>query len=125
MNFFEGSARVPLLLHAPGRWAPRAVAQPTSLLDVLPTLVELAGGSVAEIPTPLDGRSLLPLAEGNEAGARIVWASMSLRARLPRWSCCAAGLQIHPFGIRPAATVPSGERSAELTNRARTRPAQN
>ena len=43
MSFFEGSARVPLMIAAPGRFAPRSVSEPTSLLDVLPTLVELAG----------------------------------------------------------------------------------
>jgi choline-sulfatase len=74
MNFFEGSARVPLLIHAPGRFAPRSVSEPTSLLDVLPTLVELAGGSPEKIPTPLDGRSLLPLAEGARTLPRRVLA---------------------------------------------------
>lgn len=64
MNFFEGSARVPLMISAPGRWEPRGVAEPTSLLDLLPTLVELAGGSVADIPVPLDGRTLTRLAAG-------------------------------------------------------------
>ena len=72
MNFFEGSARVPLMIAAPGIGS-RSVAEPTSLLDVLPTLVELAGGSVADIPTPLDGKSLVPLASGaDEVGRRVV-----------------------------------------------------
>jgi choline-sulfatase len=73
MNFFEGSARVPLMIHAPGRFGSRSVSEPTSLLDVLPTLVELAGGSVAEIPTPLDGQSLVSLASGQaEPGRGVV-----------------------------------------------------
>jgi choline-sulfatase len=70
MNFFEGSARVPLLIAAPGRFTPRSVSEPTSLLDVLPTLVELAGGS----PTPLDGVSLVPAAAGNASPERRVVA---------------------------------------------------
>jgi choline-sulfatase len=74
MNFFEGSARVPLLIHAPRRFAPRSVSEPTSLLDVLPTLVELAGGSPEKIATPLDGRSVLPLAEGAQTSSRTVLA---------------------------------------------------
>jgi choline-sulfatase len=37
-------------------------------------LVDLAGGSVAEIPTPLDGRSLVPLASGRTETARRVVA---------------------------------------------------
>ncbi len=72
MNFFEGSARVPLMMAAPGIGS-RSVTDPTSLLDVLPTLVELTGGSIADIPTPLDGKSLLPIASGAiEAGRRVV-----------------------------------------------------
>jgi choline-sulfatase len=73
MSFFEGGARVPLLIAAPG-WKPRGVAEPTSLLDVLPTVVELAGGSVAEIATPLDGQSLVPLASGAAISGRRVLA---------------------------------------------------
>ena len=72
MNFFEGSARVPLLISAPGRFGSRSVAAPTSLLDVLPTLVDLAGGVVDEIPTPLDGMSLVPLAEGGSADRMVL-----------------------------------------------------
>ncbi len=72
MNFFEGSARVPLMMAGPGFEA-RSVAEPTSLLDVLPTLVELAGGSLAEIPTPLDGLSLVSRASGaGGSGHRVV-----------------------------------------------------
>src|SRR5918997_173664 len=72
MNFFEGSARVPLMIHAPGMWSGRSIAEPTSLLDLLPTLVELAGGSGAQNPIPLDGASLVPLASGAaEPGRRI------------------------------------------------------
>ncbi len=73
MSFFEGSARVPLLIAAPG-WEPRSVSEPTSLLDVLPTLVELAGGSVAESAASLDGQSLVPLASGTSDAARRVVA---------------------------------------------------
>ena len=49
MNFFEPSARVPLHDRRARRFgAGRSISEPTSLLDVLPTLVELAGGAVAE-----------------------------------------------------------------------------
>ncbi len=82
MNFFEGSARVPLLLRAPGRWAGRSISEPTSLLDVLPTLVELAGGVPAEIPTPLDGQSLVPLASGTAEPGRGVVAEYAAEASI-------------------------------------------
>jgi choline-sulfatase len=64
MSFREHPARVPLIVHAPGRYSPRRVRQPVSLLDVAPTLADLARpGSSAEVPRPVDGRSLLPLVE--------------------------------------------------------------
>jgi choline-sulfatase len=41
MSFFEPSARVPLIVSAPGVVAPGRRAEPVSLLDLAPTLVEL------------------------------------------------------------------------------------
>ena len=65
MNFFEHSTRVPMILHAPRRWRPRRVAQNVSLLDLLPTFCELAnGGKRTAYAEPVDGRSLLGLADG-------------------------------------------------------------
>ena len=66
MSFFESSARIPLLVHAPGRFAPGRVSQNVSLVDMLPTLTELAGG-VTDYVSPLEGRSLLPLLEDGAA----------------------------------------------------------
>ena len=57
MNFFEGSARVPLMIAAPGM-APGRVDQPVSTIDVLPTLCDLAGLPMDEIAPWTDGRSL-------------------------------------------------------------------
>ncbi len=59
MHWFEMAARVPMLVHAPQRFAPRRVKASVSTMDLLPTLVELAGGSL-DPQLPLDGRSLLP-----------------------------------------------------------------
>jgi choline-sulfatase len=67
MTFFEGSARVPLLFHAPKRFAPRRVSQPVSLVDLLPTLVELANdGQPPPFADHVDGHSLLPWLNGDE-----------------------------------------------------------
>jgi choline-sulfatase len=71
MNFFEWSARVPLIFHAPGRFAPRRVAAHVSLVDLLPTLVELALAQDDDGPGPdpipaVDGQSLVPLLQGDE-----------------------------------------------------------
>ncbi|MDN6855306.1 choline-sulfatase [Pseudomonas sp. CAN2814] len=63
MHWFEMAARVPLLVHAPKRFAAHRVSQSVSTVDLLPTLVELAGGQV-EPGVDLDGRSLLPHLQG-------------------------------------------------------------
>ena len=66
MSFFEGAARVPLIVSAPQRFEPRRVAQSVSLIDILPTLVELAhDGAAPAYAAPLDGRSLLPHLAGS------------------------------------------------------------
>lgn len=70
MNFFEGSARIPLVVHAPGRFAPARVSAPVSLVDVVPTIAELVGGDLPD--EALAGRSLVPLCEGTPAAERSV-----------------------------------------------------
>ena len=60
MSFFEGACRVPLVVTAPGLAQPGRVAASVSMVDVLPTLVELAGGDAALLASPIDGRSLVP-----------------------------------------------------------------
>ncbi|SMO97835.1 choline-sulfatase [Paracoccus laeviglucosivorans] len=62
MNFFEGSARVPLMISAPGM-AAGVVETPVSTIDVVPTICDLAGISMEEIMPWTDGRSLAKGAE--------------------------------------------------------------
>jgi len=58
-SFYEWSARVPLVLRSPdGRDAGRRVAAPVSLLDLMPTLLDLAGVPEGE-RLPHDGTSLV------------------------------------------------------------------
>lgn len=64
MSFFEGASRVPLVVSAPGRYAPRRVAASVSLMDILPTLVDMAGGDPDSLDGAIDGRSLTPHLEG-------------------------------------------------------------
>ena len=66
MNFYEGSARVPLMIAAPGL-EPRSVTDPVSTIDVCPTLCDLAGVSMGEVLPWTTGESLVPVARG---GAR-------------------------------------------------------
>jgi choline-sulfatase len=55
MSFFDPSARIPLIVRAPGRFRRGRVAEPVSLLDLAPTLLELCE---LEQPSGMDGRSL-------------------------------------------------------------------
>src|SRR5262249_51918273 len=60
MSFFEWAERVPLVLCAPGRFAPRREARNVSLVDLLPTILDLAGeDAVPRLVGRLDGRSLV------------------------------------------------------------------
>jgi choline-sulfatase len=69
MSFYEWSARVPLVVHAPARFGARRVGRNVSLVDLYPTLVELAGGGRDPVlPGPLSGNSLVPLMTGQEEG---------------------------------------------------------
>jgi choline-sulfatase len=71
MSFFEPSVRVPLIVHAPSRFEPRRVGEHVSLVDVLPTLVELAAGEGAPaLAAPVDGQSLAPLLRGERVAGR-------------------------------------------------------
>jgi choline-sulfatase len=63
MNFFEHSARVPLIMAGPDV-AHGTAANACSLIDLLPTFIDIAGGSKQMLGEPIDGRSLMPLARG-------------------------------------------------------------
>lgn len=67
-SVFEESARVPLLIVAPGVAPAKSVAaSPVSHLDLFPTLAELAG---VQPPANLQGQSLVPLLRDPSAPGR-------------------------------------------------------
>jgi choline-sulfatase len=67
MSWFENSARVPLIISAPQLYRPHRVAQSVSLVDILPTLVDMADPQAAKSLADVDGHSLVPHCKG-EAG---------------------------------------------------------
>ena len=72
-TLWESSTNVPLIIKAPG--VTRAGSQndqPVSLLDIYPTLAELTG---FDIPSHLDGNSLVPLIQNPEAKSKPVITS--------------------------------------------------
>ena len=76
MSLREWSARIPMILQAPGGAAGQTVAVPVSQVDVLPTLVRLAADATGAVPPdpvdPLDGRDLVALAEGSGEDAAAI-----------------------------------------------------
>jgi choline-sulfatase len=58
MSFFDGASRVPLVIANPGRFAPRRVAASVSLVDLMPTLIDISGGNANSLGLAVDGRSL-------------------------------------------------------------------
>jgi choline-sulfatase len=72
MSFFEPACRIPLIVHAPGRFAPRRVSEPASLVDLLPTLLGLADENAPRTyQSPIDGTSLVPALEGGSAAGEV------------------------------------------------------
>ncbi len=66
MSFFEGASRVPLVVANPGRFAAGRVGASVSLVDLLPTLVDFAGGQTEALGASIDGRSLSPHLAGRK-----------------------------------------------------------
>lgn len=60
-NLYEGGIRVPLIAWSPRRVPAGTTDRPTPLIDLLPTLADLAG---APAPSDIDGLSVAPLLRG-------------------------------------------------------------
>jgi choline-sulfatase len=69
--FYEPSVRVPLIIRAPGGARGTRVQSCSSLVDIAPTLYEMAGVS---LPDKLSGESLVGLLHGSENGQRVAFS---------------------------------------------------
>lgn len=80
-NLFQESIHVPLAIRAPGLLAPTTVRAPVDLLDVGPTLLDLAG-----VPPPRSwqGQSLVPLVDDPQPAPRLVVSSYGDGSRMGR-----------------------------------------
>ncbi len=72
---YEASSKVPLIVRLPGGKA-HTVSEPVSLLDLVPTLVDLAGAERQAMPV-LHGTSLLPDLRGEARPERPVFCEMN------------------------------------------------
>jgi choline-sulfatase len=79
-SFFDCALQVPLIVSAPERASPARAHEKVSLVDLFPTVIDLAdpGRGLAGIETPYDGRSLCPRIQGDDAeGPSLVFAEMT------------------------------------------------
>jgi len=61
---YEGGVRVPAFVNWPGKLQPTVVDEPLHMVDVMPTLLALAGGQ-GSADRPMDGKNIWPtLADG-------------------------------------------------------------
>ncbi len=118
MSFFEGSARVPLMIAAPGVKG-RLVETPVSNLDILPTLCDLAGVEMHGIMPWTDGQSLKPLMNGGAAQRTRAYGICRRRLLRADGRDTPGQVEIRPLRARPAAALRPGEaiRSSRPTSR--------
>ncbi len=60
MVAYDASSRVPMIISGPGITKGGWVSEPTQLIDIFPTILDMAGVPNSEWPTVLDGVSLAP-----------------------------------------------------------------
>lgn len=75
-SLYEWSSRIPLIIDLPNKpnhhAQPRTISSPVSLIDLYPTLLDMAGCPTEE-RTPVDGESLMPLLLGDPSEERAVF----------------------------------------------------
>jgi arylsulfatase A-like enzyme len=69
-QLYEESIRVPLMMRIPDS-APHRISDVVELVDLAPTVLELAGLGDLPVVTRMQGRSLVPLIQGEPVGARV------------------------------------------------------
>ncbi|NKB64317.1 MAG: choline-sulfatase [Gammaproteobacteria bacterium] len=72
-SFHEWSVQIPLIVSMPGKEQPRQMDELVSLVDLLPTFLDVAtGGKKSETVTPIDGHSLIGLMDGQSWDNKVI-----------------------------------------------------
>lgn len=66
---YDCLTRIPLIASRPGTIPPQQSDLPVSLIDLMPTLLDLTGDGAIQIPQEIEGRSLAPVLGGNPTAA--------------------------------------------------------
>ncbi|MGV3515897.1 sulfatase [Luteitalea sp.] len=108
-SLFERNARVPLVIAAPGKARGATTRALAELVDLYPTLADLAGLTA---PGPLDGQSLAPVIasptrEVRDAAFTQAYNGYAVRTdrwRYMEWAAGAEGRQLYDLAADPAET---------------------
>ncbi|HEX2679938.1 MAG TPA: choline-sulfatase, partial [Candidatus Dormibacteraeota bacterium] len=117
MTFFEPSVAVPFIVSAPRHFKAARVTSIVSLLDLGPTLVDLAGGPTDK---SLDGSSMVPLLRGGGDDRTIVSEYLAEGAIAPAVMVRKGALKRIVSGPDPDQLYDLDEDPHELTNLAPT-----
>jgi len=82
MSFFEPACRIPMIVHAPKQFAAGRVKASVSLVDILPTLLDLAQADTP-LAAAIAGQSLLPHLEGADGPDGVVGEYLAEGAAAP------------------------------------------
>lgn len=107
---FEGSARIPLVMSVPdasGIPGGQVRSEPVELMDVMPTLLDVAG---VPVPAGVDGQSLLPLLRNEATWRPYVHGEMAVCGGAADYSGCATGMQYLTDGVWKYAWEPGSGR---------------
>jgi len=75
-SFYQFSAQIPWIISYPPSWKGGIVVQePVSIIDVMPTILECAGVDQKRV-LPIDGKSVIPLMEGERDRNRTIFAEI-------------------------------------------------
>ncbi len=118
-TLFEPAIRVPLIISVPGRAAGR-VAAPVTLMDIFPTLVDLAGAPSSAIQTQLDGRSLAPALEGGTVTGPVLVEHIDGGTEAPRVMVRDGDMKLVMSRAYPDQLYDLGNDPDEMTNLAGT-----
>lgn len=96
---YEHTIRVPFAIRGPGIAANQELGDVVAMVDILPTLLDLAGGAVPPTDKRVDGRSFAPRLQGRSDGVdrtAMMVEFYSLASNPPDEPPCAAGQPVIP-----------------------------
>ncbi|MFQ1700122.1 choline-sulfatase [Loktanella agnita] len=115
MSFFEGSARVPLMISAPSM-KPALVTDPVSNIDVTPTLCDLAGISMDEVMPWTAGESLVHLGQGGQRDTPVAMEYAAEASYAPMVSLRMGDWKYNRCALDPDQLFNLADDPQELTN---------